>query len=48
VREFFAAHPVPEATRALKQAQEVFRLNGELRRRVTPGLRRWLAERRPG
>jgi puromycin-sensitive aminopeptidase len=48
VREFFAAHPVPEATRALKQAQEVFRLNGELRGRVTPGLRRWLAERRPG
>jgi puromycin-sensitive aminopeptidase len=45
VRAFFTAHPVAEATRALKQAQEVFRLNAELRRRVTPGLRRWLAAR---
>ena len=45
VRAFFQAHPIPEATRALKQAQEVFRLNAELRRRVTPGLRAWLGER---
>jgi puromycin-sensitive aminopeptidase len=43
VRAFFAAHPVPEAVRALKQALEVFRLNAELRRRTMPGLERWLA-----
>ena len=45
VRAFFAAHPVPEASRALKQTLEVFRLNAELRRRTAPGLARWLAER---
>ncbi|TMA54356.1 MAG: M1 family metallopeptidase [Deltaproteobacteria bacterium] len=45
VRVFFAAHPVPEASRALKQALEVFRLNAELRRRTAPALARWLAER---
>src|SRR5438093_3078327 len=43
VRAFFAAHPVPEASRALKQTLEVFRLNAELRRRTAPGLARWLA-----
>jgi hypothetical protein len=43
VGAFFRAHPLPEAARALRQAVEVFRLNAELRRRVTPGLRRWLA-----
>jgi puromycin-sensitive aminopeptidase len=45
VGTFFRAHPLPEAARALRQALEVFRLNAELRRRVTPGLRRWLAAR---
>jgi puromycin-sensitive aminopeptidase len=44
VGTFFRAHPVPEATRALKQALEVFRLNAELRRRTAPGLARWLAQ----
>jgi puromycin-sensitive aminopeptidase len=43
VRGFFRAHPLPEATRAVRQALEVFRLNAELRRRVTSGLTRWLA-----
>jgi len=43
VGAFFRAHPLPEAARALRQALETFRLNAELRRRVTPGLRRWLA-----
>jgi puromycin-sensitive aminopeptidase len=43
VGAFFKTHPLPEATRALRQAMEVFRLNAELRRRVTPGLRQWLA-----
>src|SRR5438034_853502 len=42
---FFRTHPVPEATRAVKQALEVFRLNVELRRRTAPGLARWLAGR---
>src|SRR5437867_6320068 len=42
---FFRTHPVPEATRAVKQALEVFRLNAELRRRTAPGLARWLAGR---
>jgi puromycin-sensitive aminopeptidase len=45
VGAFFRAHPVPEATRALKQALEVFRLNAELRRRTAPGLARWLERR---
>jgi len=45
VRAFFAAHPVPEAARALKQSLEVFRLNAELRRRTGPELARWLADR---
>jgi len=47
VASFFRAHPVPEATRAVKQAVEVFRLNAELRRRTAPGVARWL-ERRAG
>ncbi|HZP42412.1 MAG TPA: M1 family metallopeptidase [Candidatus Binatia bacterium] len=45
VGRFFRTHPVPEATRALKQALEVFRLNAELRRRTGPGLAGWLARR---
>ncbi len=43
LRAFFAAHPVPEAKRALKQALEVFRLNADLRRRAAPALARWVA-----
>jgi len=43
VRDFFRAHPVLEATRAVKQALEMFRLNAELRRRATPDLAGWLA-----
>jgi puromycin-sensitive aminopeptidase len=42
VARFFRAHPVPEATRALRQALEVFRLNAELRKRTAPALARWL------
>ncbi|MFN8544283.1 MAG: M1 family metallopeptidase [Candidatus Binatia bacterium] len=45
VRAFFAAHPVPEAERAVRQAREVFRLNAELRRRALPGLAAWLDRR---
>jgi puromycin-sensitive aminopeptidase len=44
VAVFFRSHPVPEASRAIRQALEVFRLNAELRRRATPGLERWLSE----
>ena len=44
VRDFFRAHPVPEAARAVKQALEVFRLNTDLRRRTAPALVRWLEE----
>src|SRR5262249_46224450 len=43
VREFFRAHPLPEASRAVRQALERFRLNAELRRRTAPHVRRWLA-----
>jgi puromycin-sensitive aminopeptidase len=43
VRAFFRAHPLPEASRAVRQALERFRLNAELRRRTAPGVRRWLA-----
>ncbi|MBI2962376.1 MAG: ERAP1-like C-terminal domain-containing protein, partial [Deltaproteobacteria bacterium] len=46
VARFFRAHPVAEAARSLKQALEMFRLNGGLRRRATPGIARWLARRR--
>jgi puromycin-sensitive aminopeptidase len=45
VRDFFRAHPLPEAARALRQALERFRLNAELRRRTAPGVARWLARR---
>ncbi len=43
VGRFFRAHPVPEATRAVKQALEMFRLNAELRKRTAAGLGKWLA-----
>jgi puromycin-sensitive aminopeptidase len=45
VARFFRAHPVPEATRSLKQALELFRLNADLRRRIVPGIARWLTRR---
>ena len=44
IRSFFRSHPIPEASRALKQAFEVFRLNAELRRRTAGELDRWLRE----
>ena len=44
VARFFRAHPVAEARRSLKQALEIFRLNADLRRRITPGISRWLRE----
>src|SRR5262249_16656790 len=46
VRDFFRSHPLPEATRAVRQALERFRLNAELRRRTAGDVARWLA--RPG
>ena len=49
VAAFFKAHPLPSATRALKQALETFALDAELRRRATRELARWLAQHsRPG
>jgi puromycin-sensitive aminopeptidase len=48
VATFFRAHPVPEATRSLKQALEMFRLNAELRRRILPGIARWTKRRGRG
>ena len=42
---FFRAHPVPTATRAVKQALERFELNHELRQRAAPGLASWLTSR---
>jgi hypothetical protein len=43
VQAFFEAHPVPTAVRALRQADERFRLNARFRERAAPALRRWLA-----
>jgi puromycin-sensitive aminopeptidase len=45
VSRFFHLHPIPEATRSLKQALEVFRLNAELRKRIVPGIARWWRRR---
>jgi puromycin-sensitive aminopeptidase len=47
VAAFFRAHPMPTASRALKQAMERFPLEAELRRRCAPQLRRWLRGERP-
>jgi aminopeptidase N len=47
VAKFFHLHPIPEATRSLKQALEVFRLNAELRKRIVPGIARWSRRRDP-
>jgi len=46
VAAFFQSHPVPTAARALRQTQERFRLNAEMRRRNAPALERWLGETR--
>ena len=48
VMSFFAAHPVPTATRALRQADERFRLDARFRKRAGPALRRWLATQAVG
>jgi puromycin-sensitive aminopeptidase len=42
VAAFFAAHPIPTAARALKQALERFDLDAELRERALPELRAYL------
>ena len=42
VAAFFRTHPIPTATRALKQALERFDLDAELRQRTVPELSRWL------
>jgi puromycin-sensitive aminopeptidase len=42
VMRFFAAHPVPTAARALRQANERFRLDSAFRKRAAPLLRKWL------
>ena len=42
VAAFFRVHPIPTASRALKQALERFDLDRETRRRAAPALRRWL------
>jgi hypothetical protein len=44
VQRFFRAHPIPTATRALRQADERFKLDAAFRRRAAPQLRRWLAD----
>ncbi|HEY2733812.1 MAG TPA: M1 family aminopeptidase, partial [Polyangiales bacterium] len=44
VMSFFAANPVPTATRALRQADERFALDAGFRKRAAPALRKWLAE----
>ncbi|HKP59918.1 MAG TPA: M1 family metallopeptidase [Polyangiales bacterium] len=43
VLSFFAAHPIPTAARALRQADERFRLHAAFRKRAAPALRRWLS-----
>jgi puromycin-sensitive aminopeptidase len=42
VAAFFAAHPLPTAARALRQALERFDLDEELRERALPELRAYL------
>lgn len=43
VKEFFAAHPVPEAARSVDKALENLALKGELVGRIRPQLSAWLA-----
>lgn len=47
VAEFFRAHPLPTARRALAQALERFDLNTAIRRRAAPALAGWLERREP-
>jgi aminopeptidase N len=47
IERFFAAHPVPEAERALRQALEEVDLYEELRTREGPRLAAWLGRRPP-
>ncbi len=42
VASFFATHPLPTASRALKQALERFELDADLRARIVPDLRSYL------
>ncbi|HKU43189.1 MAG TPA: ERAP1-like C-terminal domain-containing protein, partial [Polyangiales bacterium] len=46
VLAFFAAHPIPTAARALRQADERFRLHAKFRKRAAPALRRWLSSQK--
>jgi puromycin-sensitive aminopeptidase len=48
VMNFFASHPVPTATRALRQADERFRLDARFRKRAAPVLRQWLSAQAVG
>jgi puromycin-sensitive aminopeptidase len=43
VMAFFAAHPIPTAVRALRQADERFRLAATFRKRAAPALRKWVS-----
>jgi hypothetical protein len=45
--KFFSQHPVPTAARALRQADERFRLDAAFRKRAVPELRAWLKTRKP-
>jgi hypothetical protein len=45
VASFFREHPLPTATRTLKQALERFDLNTALRKELVPKLRAWLRTR---
>jgi puromycin-sensitive aminopeptidase len=45
VARFFRAHPLPSATRALRQTLERFELDAELRGRTARELRAWLSAR---
>jgi len=42
LHKFFSAHPLPTAARALRQADERFRLDAAFRKRATPELRAFL------
>jgi puromycin-sensitive aminopeptidase len=44
VATFFRVHPLPTASRALQQALERFDLDANLRKRITPALRRCLSQ----
>jgi hypothetical protein len=41
---FFSANPLPTAARALRQADERFRLAATFRKHAVPALRRWLSQ----